>query len=194
MDMRPVRRVTSATMLVGLVLILVESFRPWGQSGSRVRSSYALVAVADRLGFISPGLYTALARSWFVVPFGVVLALWCVLTNRLLAASAVSVIVGCGAMAMAQTVERSPLLALNGVVVGRAGGMMSVLAAVATVMTAPIVKSRKELDDRSTQSAPVLGRSHGSSADRRDADHRHAGGCSAADIAFGATVGTSNRR
>jgi hypothetical protein len=181
--------------MVGLVLILVESFRPWGQSGSRVRSSYALVAVADRLGFISPGLYTALARSWFVVPFGVVLALWWVLTNRLLAASAVSVIVGCGAMAMAQTVERSPLLALNGAVVGRAGGMMSVLAAVATVMTVPIVKSRKELDDRSTQSAPVfLGRPLGSHADRREADGRNSGGACAADVALGAAVGSAHGR
>jgi hypothetical protein len=146
-------------MLVGLAMILLASFQPWGASGTRQRSSYALVAVADRLGFISPGLFTLLARSWFAVPLGVVIALWFVLTNRILAAATVCVVVGCGALAMAQTVERSPLLALNGVSLGRLGGMMAVLASIASVMVLPTVKSRKELNERSKPHAsPELGR------------------------------------
>jgi len=163
--MRHVQRVLVAMMLLGLVLVLLASFRPWGASGSRERSSYALVAVADRLGFITPGLFTVLARSWFAVPLAVAVAVGLVLSNRILAAVAVASIVGCGAMAMAQTVERSPLLALDAVAVGRFGGMMAVLAGVATVLLLPSVTSRKEFNERSDPYAAVeLGRAHGTNA------------------------------
>jgi hypothetical protein len=170
-------------MLVGLATIALASFRPWGASGTRQRSSYALVAVADRLGFISPGLFTVLARSWFAMPLAVVVALWCVITNRVLIAATVSAVVGIGALAMAQTVERSPLLALDAVSTGRVGGMIAVLSSVATVMAVPTVRSRKELYERpNSHSTPQLGCT------------RRAAAVTATAAAVGAPVGTTAGR
>ncbi|MCU1346893.1 MAG: hypothetical protein JWL70_3159 [Acidimicrobiia bacterium] len=185
-------------MLVGVVMVLLASFQPWGASGSRQRSSYALVAVADRLGFISPGLFTALARSWFAVPLGVVAAVWLVLTGRILLSAAVSAVVGCGSLAMARTVDRSPLLALNGASLGRAGGMIAVLASVLTVMVSPTVNLRKDLNDRTTTpAAPQLGRARGRLGPSAVVQRQRAGGANGSyrpDATVATTIGAVARR
>ncbi len=48
----------------GLVLVISGSFLPWVISGSVRRSSYAVIGVAERLGFGDEGLLGALVSAW----------------------------------------------------------------------------------------------------------------------------------
>ena len=48
----------------GLLLVIAGSFLPWVISGSVHRSSYAVVGVADRLGFGRDGVIGALITGW----------------------------------------------------------------------------------------------------------------------------------
>jgi hypothetical protein len=124
-------------MAAGLLILLASSLGDWGESGRQPRSSYELIRLVDRLHFMKPGLSTALARCWYAMPLAVVLALAALTTGRALAAATFACLAGAGGLALATRVERSALRIQDGLIYGRAGAMMSVLAGVALVLTRP---------------------------------------------------------
>lgn len=108
-------------MVVGSLLVAAAGFLPWGASGRRDRSSYALVGVADRLGVLDGAAATA-ARAWYLAP-AVAAAVWLAAAlgrpaiARLLAAG-----LAAGGVALAIAVRRSPVL-------GRPGPYATIAAA-----------------------------------------------------------------
>lgn len=66
-------------MLLGTAIALVGSFLPWVHTGSRVRHSYDVFRVVDRLGFAPDGPAATAMRWWPIVPLlgvGALVATW----------------------------------------------------------------------------------------------------------------------
>ena len=96
-------------------------FLPWGASGRRERSSYALVAVVDRLDILD-GPWAALTRAWYLAPV-VAASVWlAAAAGRPGVARALAAVLAAGGAVLAVAVRRSPL-------VDRAGTYATILAA-----------------------------------------------------------------
>jgi hypothetical protein len=95
-------------VVVGALSVVVSAFLPWVRSGRVDRSSFALVAVVDRLGVLDGSAATA-ARGWYAVPAlgGVVLLAAATRRDRL--AVAVGTLVALAGVGFAVAVHRSPL-------------------------------------------------------------------------------------
>lgn len=69
-----------ATMSIGTAVALIGSFSNWLSSGRVGRSSFELLGVIHRLGFVPNGATQSAVRAWPVMPLlligGVVLAWW----------------------------------------------------------------------------------------------------------------------
>lgn len=89
-------------------------FLPWGRSGRRDRSSYELVAVADRLDVVSGTAATA-ARLWYAAPAAAAVVWLAAVTGRRGVALAVGGVLAAAGIALAVAVRRSPLVARPGV-------------------------------------------------------------------------------
>ena len=112
-------------------------FLPWGASGRRERSSYALVAVVDRLDILS-GPWAALTRAWYLAPV-VAASVWlAAAAGRSGLARALAGVLAAGGAALAVAVRRSPL-------VDRAGTYVTILAAavVALGLVLTLVERRR---------------------------------------------------
>lgn len=107
------------------------TFGGWGRSGSRMRSSYELVDVADRAGVL-PDRVAALAAAWFLVPALCGIVLIAVALDRGVTvgagATTLGALVGVGAI----LVLRSPL-AVGAAAIG-ALGLGACTAASGTVL------------------------------------------------------------
>lgn len=72
--------IAPVTMTVGTVVAVVGSFLSWLNSGRLGRSSFELLGVVQRLGFVPNGPTRTIVRSWPVMPLlltiGVVLVWW----------------------------------------------------------------------------------------------------------------------
>jgi len=122
--------------LVGVAVVVVGSFLPWARSGSRWRSSYQLLAVADRLGFTSGGLERWGVRLWPVVPLLGAAALAAALHHRL-AGAVLAAIVGAYALVLVWRVAVAPLPGGAGLAVTAVGAMMAVVGAVVAMLLRP---------------------------------------------------------
>jgi hypothetical protein len=122
----------------GAMVALVGTFQPWVRSGERLRSSYEIFSLVDRLGISRSSVVGWGLRLWPVVPFLLVLSitlLW--FARRWPAATIVVVaVVYAGAVSLAVrrahstsliTIERGPLITLVGVA-GLAVGAVLALA------------------------------------------------------------------
>ena len=69
-----------AVATVGVVVTLIGSFSSWLSSGRIGRSSFELLAVIQRLGFVPNGPTRTLVRAWPLMPLvlivGIVLVWW----------------------------------------------------------------------------------------------------------------------
>lgn len=110
--MTHVQRAAIVSTTGGLVLLVIGSFMPWARSGTRQRSSYELVRVADRLDLLPGGWQAGAARAWFAVPLVAVLAATAPLWRPPLvrrAGSIAAVLVSVFALVLVVIVHRSPL-------------------------------------------------------------------------------------
>ncbi|MGK2930052.1 MAG: hypothetical protein ACSLFO_10800 [Acidimicrobiales bacterium] len=122
-------------LCVGLAVVTTATtFVPWGASGDKVRSSYAIVDIAERGGVLSAAA-SSLSVLWYFVPVlcGVVLISAAVRTVVItgVAATTLGALVAIGGM----LVVRSPLVTEPGAVIGASAGVCTVLAGVATLTT-----------------------------------------------------------
>lgn len=134
------QRVPILAVTGGLVVLVVGSFLPWASSGSRSRSSYELVRVADRLDLLPGGWQSGAARAWFATPLVAALAAAAPLARHHLAprvgavaAAAVAVF----ALVLVVMVHRSPLTADVGTTTSAVGAVATLVGAVVLSVTTP---------------------------------------------------------
>ena len=96
-------------------------FLPWGASGRRERSSYALVAVVGRLDILGDP-WAALTKAWYLAPLAAAAVWLAAALGRPAVARALAAVLAVGATALAVAVRRSPL-------VDRVGTCATILAA-----------------------------------------------------------------
>lgn len=103
-------------LLVGLAVVVVGTFLPWGASGRAERSSYELVAVLSRLEVLD-GWLAAPATAWYFLPLLAAAGLVAVLTGRQPLARILGTVTGVAVVGMAVALTRSPLSPRPGVCV-----------------------------------------------------------------------------
>lgn len=122
-----------AFQFAGLGLVVAGSFGPWLRSGERLRTSYELFHVADRLGFLGDRPPAWLPTTWVFVPLlaGVAVALHLFCRHRL--GTAVTAFVGLYALVIGAGVLAAPLptewgcwLTATGASVSLAGALTSI--------------------------------------------------------------------
>jgi hypothetical protein len=118
----------------GLAVVVAASFGPWLRSGERVRSSYELFQVVDRLGFLGDGAMRWLPRLWVCVPLlaAVAVALYVFGHHRI--AAAATAVVGGAALLVGLGLQAAPLPAEWGSRLAAAGGAVALLGAAATIV------------------------------------------------------------
>ena len=127
-------------MTIGAVATVVGSLCPWVASGTVDRSSYEIIDMLDRLGFAEAGPVGLALRAWPVMPLLVVTGTVAMWWRRNVAGTALAVIGGVYALAVALTIR---LTSPSGLVRIRFGPMVtiggaSVLVA-ATLVTLVVV-------------------------------------------------------
>lgn len=96
-------------MVVGSLLVAGCGFLPWGASGRRERSSYALLAVVDRLDILD-GPAAPLARLWYLAPVAAAVVWLAVALGRPAVARVVAAVLAGGGTVLAVVVRRSVLV------------------------------------------------------------------------------------
>ena len=84
-------------------------FLPWGASGRVDRSSYAIVALVDRLDILD-GAAAALARAWYLAPVAAAGVWTAAALGRRGLARALAAVLAVGGAALAVAGRRSPLV------------------------------------------------------------------------------------
>ena len=87
---------------------LAASFLPWARSGTRLRDSYELVAVAGRLDVL-PSPWAGASAAWSLLPLCAVLVGVAMAFHRPLAIGTISLTVGIASISLAVVVFASPL-------------------------------------------------------------------------------------
>lgn len=106
-------RWSTGLVVAGSVGIAAAGFLPWGASGRAERSSYALVAVVDRLEVLE-GAQANLLRAWYLAPVAAGLVWLAAALGRHGIAHGVGGGLALVAIAFAEAVRRSPLLERSG--------------------------------------------------------------------------------
>jgi hypothetical protein len=117
---------------VGAVACAVASFLPWARSGSRVRDSHELVAVAGRLDLIPPA-WTRASAAWSLVPLAAVLTCVAMAYRRALPLGIISLTVGIASISLAAVVLSSPLGAALGARAAVLTGSLSIVGALIVI-------------------------------------------------------------
>ncbi len=124
-------------VVAGLALVVVGSFGPWVWSGRVSRSSYRLLQVADRLGFLGDGAGRWLPRTWVFVPLAAALALGALVVGRTRLAGTVAVVIGVYGLVLSLAVRATPLPSGWGTILVAVGGSLSVVGGVALAWAGP---------------------------------------------------------
>lgn len=141
-------RATAPALCAGLAMITTSAtFAPWGSSGSRARSSYAIVDIAERSGVLSPSV-ASLSVVWYFVPVLCGLVLLATATRSVTLAGGAATTLGALVAIGGMLVVRSPLVTEPGAVIGASVGVCTVLAGATTLGT----KSMRRNDERSVGS------------------------------------------
>ncbi len=111
---------------------LVASFLPWARSGSRVRDSYELVAVADRLDLLASP-WAGASAAWTLLPLCTVLAGVGVASHRPFVIGTISLTVGIASISLAVVVFASPLGTELGARAAVVTGAISVVGALVVI-------------------------------------------------------------
>ena len=123
-------------VMAGSALVTTAAtFAPWATSGTRTRSSYEVVDVADRAGVV-PASLAPLAPTWFLIPLLCGLVLVATASSRVrlsaVGAGTLGALVAVGGVLVA----RSPLVVEPGATIGSAAGVCTVSAAIVVLVTA----------------------------------------------------------
>ena len=124
----------TGAMVVLALAATATTFAPWGSSGSRTRSSYDIVDVADRAGVL-PETVGTLAVVWFFIPVLCGSVLLAVAWRRVRLAACGAATLGGLVTAGGVLVARSPLVSEPGVFVGVVVGGFTVLAGAVVLRT-----------------------------------------------------------
>ena len=132
--------------LAGVAAIVVGSFGPWLRSGDRVRTSYELFQVVDRLGFLGEGALSWLPRAWSCVPLLAALALLGHVRGAHRAGAAIAALVAGASLTVAGGVLASPMASDWGSVLGVVGAVVTLAGVIVPLLTfgSPISPSAKE--------------------------------------------------
>lgn len=137
---------------LGAVAVLVGTFMPWIRSGTRRRSSYDILDVAERLGFSPHGALGWAVRCWPLVPLLVVASVAAHLVGLRRTAGVATVAAVAYVAVVAIAVRRAPTSALIGIEAGTwvclTGAAILFVAAVliATRPGAPARPSTRSVD------------------------------------------------
>ena len=121
---------------IGAVVALVGTFQPWVRSGTRLRTSYEIFSLVDRLGISRSSVVGWGLRLWPIVPFLLALAvtmLWfprrwvtgVIVCAAIVYAGVVSLAVRSARSTSLITVEHGPLVTLIGTVALAAGALIA---------------------------------------------------------------------
>ncbi len=125
-----------AASVAGLAVVVVASFGPWLRSGERVRSSYDLVKVVDRIEVLDGGALRWLSTVWVCVPLLAAIALACFVGGAPRWAATVGAVVGAFALLAGWAVLDAPLRAEWGTRVAVVGGALVLISGAAVIATA----------------------------------------------------------
>jgi hypothetical protein len=123
-----------------MACVVLGSFGPWLRSGRRLRSSYELLAVADRLGFLGDGPGRWLPRTWAFMPLAAALVLAALVWGRPRLGGTVGFAAGVYAVVLSVGTIASPLAVEWGTMVGAVGGTASVVGGLALVWFEQVAK------------------------------------------------------
>lgn len=138
-----------AIELSGLGVIVVGSFGPWLRSGERLRTSYELFQVADRLGFLGEGLIGWLPRCWVWMPLVASLALGCHVLDRHRLGDALAAVVAVCTLAVTGGVLASPLPSEWGSLLGLVGAATTLVGVVSAAVASLHASARPPRRDPS---------------------------------------------
>jgi hypothetical protein len=116
----------------GAVAVALTSFLPWATSGRASRSSYELVASAERLEVLD-GVAAAAAPLWYLVPLAAACAFLAAVLGRTVLAAGVAAATGVAAIVLGAAVNSSPLGADVGCAAATLAGAVSVAGAAVAV-------------------------------------------------------------
>lgn len=126
-------RVARNAAAASAVATLATTFLPWASSGSRARSSYAIIDIVERAGVLSSTL-ASLSGFWFLLPVlvGATLLAVSVGSARLVALTTgtIAVLVITGALLVA----RSPLVVEPGLVLAVGAGACTGCTGIGTLI------------------------------------------------------------
>jgi hypothetical protein len=125
-----IERITQVGGIAGLAVLVVGSFGPWLRSGDRLRSSFQLFQVADRLGFLGEGTLRWLPETWAWIPVLAALALALHVAGRPRAALVLTAAVAIAGLVVSAAVISSPLPAEWGCVAGLGGSFLALASVV----------------------------------------------------------------
>jgi hypothetical protein len=124
--MKIARRSWLATLFVvgGCLCVAIGAFLPWARSGRVDRTSFGLVAAAQRLGVLDQPA-AALAKAWFAVPAAAAVVWLAAALRRDRLARVLGTVVALAGVALAVAVRQSPLAPRVGgsVTIGGAGAV-----------------------------------------------------------------------
>lgn len=130
-----------AALVIGAagVVTIVGAVLPWLHSGARSRSSFDLVAIAQRLGLSPEGWQGFLLRMWPLVPLVCVLATVAAWWGRHRLAAALALVAGIGSSWLSLRVRSADLGANLRLAVGPT---VTLVGAIALVASAVLVHTR----------------------------------------------------
>jgi hypothetical protein len=112
--------------VAGALGVVAGSFLPYARSGRAVRTSYEVVATAERLEVVT-GPAATLLRGWYLVPLlGAGAWLAAVTGRRVLLVSSCGIL-GVAALVLGGLLRRSPLTADVGVAIASLAGVLALL-------------------------------------------------------------------
>lgn len=125
------------------VAVIASAFAPWGRSGEAVRSSFELIAAADRIDLLEPP-WSILAVTWYVLPMLAGAACVAAATARTLVVAVLASTIGALSMTGCAVLYQSPLGPEVGApLAGVAGGLAVVSGLLLGAMT-----GRRKADGR----------------------------------------------
>jgi hypothetical protein len=120
-------RLAAIVTAIGLALVVVGSFLPWFRSGRRVRASYELFDLVDRLELLSGGAARVAVAGWLLVPLAAAGAAAALLLGRSTIGAVISIVVGLYTAVLASVVRSTAGRWEAGTAVATIGGIVATM-------------------------------------------------------------------
>lgn len=113
----------------GCLLVVIGALLPWGQAGQRSRSSFEIVSVAQRNGFL-PDAVAGPSRLWLLAPVVAAVAIVAAAYRRSAVAVGLGALLAAAAVGLAVGVGQSPLVPRYGIKVTLLGAVLVAVDAI----------------------------------------------------------------